>query len=489
MTFKGAVFPLEVFSVLATFFAIYSVVYNIFFHPLKHIPGPFFARACGIPYALHMRDGSIVRWVKKSHDKYGDVVRLAPTEVSFISGETAWQDIYGFRTGKNKSIGHYLKDKKWFIAPGNGDSSVLIADEAGHSRMRRNLSHAFSDKALRGQESLIQSYVDLLVQRLGEHAAKDESVDIMTWYNYTTFDVISDLIFGEPLYCLRDSVKHDWISITYRSIMAFAFHAARNKHFIFKHIDALCSIFQKSPNPIRSRIEFSQRAHDLVSKRLLKVEHEKEGERADFFTHIIKNQEKDTTRLTREEMDNNAVGFLIAGSETTATTLSGATYLLLSNPSTYTKAIAEIRSRFSCADQITMEEVNKLEYLIAVFQETLRYYPPVPTGFPRVVPAGGDRISGYYIAGGTSVYCSQHAMNHSERNYKDPELFVPERWLGDERYKDDNKRALNPFSFGPRNCLGKNLAYAEMRLILSKVLTLKRVNSNGLADCPGVRAL
>lgn len=60
-----------------------------------------------------MRDGSIVRWVKKSHDKYGDVVRLAPTEVSFISGETAWQDIYGFQTGKNKSIGHYLKDKKW----------------------------------------------------------------------------------------------------------------------------------------------------------------------------------------------------------------------------------------------------------------------------------------------------------------------------------------------------------------------------------------
>jgi hypothetical protein len=49
--------------------------------------------------------------------------------------------------------------------------------------MRRNLSHAFSDKALRGQESLIQSYVDLLVQRLGEHAAKDESVDIMTWYS------------------------------------------------------------------------------------------------------------------------------------------------------------------------------------------------------------------------------------------------------------------------------------------------------------------
>lgn len=70
----------------------------------------------------------------------------------------------------------------------------------------------------------------------------------------------------------------------------------------------------------------------------------------------------------------------------------------------------------------------------------------------------------------TSVYVSQHATNHSTRNYTSPELYVPERWLGDVRYKDDNRASLNPFSFGPRNCLGKNLAYAEMRLILAKVL-------------------
>jgi len=60
-----------------------------------------------------MRDGTIVRWIEECHNKYGDAVRLAPTEVSFISGETAWQDIYGFRVGKNKSAGHYLKDMTW----------------------------------------------------------------------------------------------------------------------------------------------------------------------------------------------------------------------------------------------------------------------------------------------------------------------------------------------------------------------------------------
>lgn len=70
----------------------------------------------------------------------------------------------------------------------------------------------------------------------------------------------------------------------------------------------------------------------------------------------------------------------------------------------------------------------------------------------------------------TAVYVSQHATNHSTRNYTSPSLFAPERWMGSEKYKDDNRASLQPFSFGPRNCLGKNLAYAEMRLILAKVL-------------------
>jgi cytochrome P450 len=150
-----------------------------------------------------MRNGTILSFVRKSHQKYGDAVRIAPGEVSFISGETAWQDIYGFRTGNHKTP-PYLKDRTWFPKPMNGVASIITSDEELHARLRRNFSHGFSDKALRTQESIVQGFVDLLVHRLHEQVQEGTDVDIMRWYNYTTFDVIADLTFGEPLYCLRD---------------------------------------------------------------------------------------------------------------------------------------------------------------------------------------------------------------------------------------------------------------------------------------------
>jgi len=130
-----------------------------------------------------MRNGTIAQWTRAQHAQHGAAVRLSPREVSFISGETAWPDIYGFRTGKHQNTGPYLKDMSWYLKPVNGVRSLISSDESAHSRMRRNLAHAFSDRALRGQEGLVQRYVDLLVHRIGEQGVSGKGVDIMRWYS------------------------------------------------------------------------------------------------------------------------------------------------------------------------------------------------------------------------------------------------------------------------------------------------------------------
>lgn len=238
--------------------------------------------------------------------------------------------------------------------------------------------------------------------------------------------------------------------MVFASVKAIGTLAARRKYPMFDYYDRIKGLFTDNSEAIRKRKEFFGLAQQKVTKRL-----EKETERPDFMGYIMKNMPSEEKGLTRSEIDSNAVIFLIAGSETTATLLSGTTYLLLKHPDIYSRLVQEIRSRFKTQSEITIEEVNKLDFMIACFQEGFRHYPPVPTGFPRVVPTGGDNISGHYVPEGTSVYVSQHATNMSPRNYTDAEKFVPERWLGDERYKDDNRVTLNPFSFGPRNCLGK----------------------------------
>jgi cytochrome P450 len=70
----------------------------------------------------------------------------------------------------------------------------------------------------------------------------------------------------------------------------------------------------------------------------------------------------------------------------------------------------------------------------------------------------------------TIVAIHQWALYHDDQHFKDPFGYHPERWLGDPAFADDHKETFQPFHVGPRNCLGRNLAYIEMRLILARVL-------------------
>jgi hypothetical protein len=72
--------------------------------------------------------------------------------------------------------------------------------------VRGNLNHGFSDKGLRDQEPRVMKYVGLLIERLRDHS-KDGPVDISTWYNFTTFDIMGELAFGESFSVLETRVE------------------------------------------------------------------------------------------------------------------------------------------------------------------------------------------------------------------------------------------------------------------------------------------
>jgi cytochrome P450 len=121
------------------------------------------------------------------------------------------------------------------------------------------------------------------------------------------------------------------------------------------------------------------------------------------------------------------------------------------------KLRAEIHAAFQHESDISMRALQGLEYLNAVLQESMRVYPPVPCTFPRTTPRGGAMVCGRFVPAGYIVGVNQLAAMTSAQNFARPLQFAPERWLGDEQYQHDIRKAYQPFSYGPRNCLGKKL--------------------------------
>ena len=177
--------------------------------------------------------------------------------------------------------------------------------------------------------------------------------------------------------------------------------------------------------------------------------------------------------MSNGEIESNASVLIIAGSETSrclsshfshsilrivaATLLSGLTYHLLRNPHVLQTLTSLIRTAFPLEADINMVAVQQLHYLNACIEEGLRVYPPGAAGFPRMAPEGGAMVCGRFVPAGTAVYVTQYAAHVSASNFTGPKDFVPERWLANPpaRYADDNRKAMQPFSVGPRNCIGR----------------------------------
>ncbi|GAT24546.1 cytochrome P450 monooxygenase [Aspergillus luchuensis] len=362
------------------------------------------------------KDWAIFLTILELHRQYGDVVRIAPNELSFATA-SAWKDIYN-TTGSGTFI------KSTFYKVANFEASDIIgeSDINEHARMRRLWAFGFSAKALIAHEELEQRYVDLLINQIQKFGSSPQGMNVVDWFNYLTFDIIGELVFGESFGATEKGTSAFWISVILGNMQAGAI------------IDVLRRF---------GMVLGFKKVFELLPFEKIK----------DMNRH---------TQVTRE------MAASIAGSETTATTLSAATYFILKHPEVYAKMRDEIRSRFKDYSEITSSSVGQLPYFHAVLNETMRLYPPVPFGPPRISP--GAYVDGHYIPKkvGAVTEVSVHAWttNRDARYFSDPTRFDPERWLDPNM---DDKSAFFPFLLGPRVCLGRNLAFIELRLVLAKV--------------------
>ena len=331
--------------------------------------------------------GRLPRWIKEQHDYFGsDVVRIRPGGLSFI-GDTAWKDMFSQRYGNQK----FKKDSIVYGKAPDGVNSVLTANDADHSRMRGLIAHAFSEKALKSQESLIQSYVNLLINELKKEVRTipGGTVDMVQWLSWVTFDIVGDLSMGKTFHSLTDKEFHPWVSFLSETFKAIVFMSTLRQLKIPEKLVPLFlpkGLYLKRMSHLRS---VTKSVHQRMAE---------SPDRPDFLSYILKHN--DEKGMTIPEIIANASLFIGAGSFSTATVLCGAIYYLSKTPSAFKAATEEVRNAFQTEEAISVDSVAQLTYLSAVINESHRMYPAALAGSPHLVPDNGAFISGRWIPGG-----------------------------------------------------------------------------------------
>ncbi|KAI0483447.1 cytochrome P450 [Xylaria cf. heliscus] len=450
----SATVALKFILTLIGLWTVQHIIYNLYFHPLANYPGPLLARITLIWRFWHSLRGRFHRVIETNHQKYGDVFRVSPNELSFCT-VSAYKTIYGTRTSAELKV----PKAAFYDMFGAGFSEPCISCEKDPSTAgaKRSLfSGAFSAKSLGEQEAVLQRCINTFVAKVGKLGGGDEGLDMRKWYEMVSFDILGEMAFGESFNCIENESSHFWLDMILGHVFAISVMDNLNRYPLL--MAAIRSLPKKWTTS-----KLSQRQSDF-SREKVKRRLEKRTEQTDFLSTVAKKVLNG--EVSQEEMAAHSSTFVIAGGETTATSMTAITYYLLRSPSSHDKLKREVRSRFNSIGEIDITNSGQLPYLQAVIKEGMRILPANSQGLPRRSP--GIEVDGNFVPEGTEFHVSPWTMAHDTRYWHDPFVFKPERWTDAEC--KDIKAASQPFSMGPRACIGKNFAYAQMSLELAKLV-------------------
>lgn len=170
--------------------------------------------------------------------------------------------------------------------------------------------------------------------------------------------------------------------------------------------------------------------------------------------------------LDRRKLEDNISTLIGAGSDTVAVALTWAIFLLSHVPHVRAAIEAEIDTHVSNAE-LTTEMLGKLVWTRAVIEETMRLYPPAPM-IGRMA-RGKDTFGGVHYPAGTTVLIAPWVLHRHARLWREPDVFLPERFLPGQR-EQIPRYAYLPFGAGPRGCLGMGFAMQEAVVALASLL-------------------
>ena len=295
-------------------------------------------------------------------------------------------------------------------------------------------------------------------------------VEIRDWASRATLDIIGLAGCGKDFDSLMDPENE--LFQTYRKIFA----SNRGAQLVQLLLGMLphwlaVNLPLKRNDEIGNAISTIKKvARELIRTKRSKLE---KGEAID--TDIL-SVAMESGGFSDEDLVNQLMTFLAAGHETTASAMSWAVYLLCKHPDVQTRLRQELRSELPALleanGQISSTEIDRLPYLNAVLQETMRIFPPVPLTLRET--AHDTTIQGSFIPAHTTIVICPWAINTSQHLWgPDARAFNPDRWLKPGQANTggaESNYAITTFLHGPRSCIGKDFAKAEFACLVASLV-------------------
>ncbi|KAF9054569.1 cytochrome P450 [Panaeolus papilionaceus] len=434
-----------------------SVAYRLSpWHPLARYPGPLLCSITKFYFAFLALTGRQHIYYRRLHQKYGNIIRIGPNEVSICDANA----IVGLLGNGGLPKGSFWDGR---IPPGEVPL-IAIKDKKEHGRRRRPWNRAFSPIALKGYEDIVTRRVVQLCDELANRVG--QSIDLSTGFSYFSFDVMNDLAFGGG----SDMIRLGDINGFWHLLEA----SQKNATFL-SHVPWLGQLVYRLPFLAGKLKAFRAYARDRAFVR------SKDGSSSKDIYHYLTGEDGVTSRPpSMKEIISDGSLAIVAGSDTVASAVAHTFYYLMANQSKLEHLQQEIDTLGD--DILDPAKQAQLPYLNAILCESMRLLPPVLTGSRRTTPRqnDGQMVGQYYIPSGTTAYMATYALQRDPRYFAPhPNDFLPERWLPEDVrrslapnvFKDDinfilDQTAFIPFSFGPANCVGSNLAWMELRMLV-----------------------
>ncbi|OAG42902.1 hypothetical protein AYO21_02853 [Fonsecaea monophora] len=426
-------------------------IYRLLLHPLRKFPGPWAAKLTKLEGVYYALPGKFHDHMQEIHDKYGDVVRIGPNELSFRSA-SAVKHLVG-----KVNKGAYFETSVY--TEGEGVPINALVDFEEHKQRRRLWDSAFNQKSLKSFSPMFNRLLDRLIGEL--HKFEGQTVNFVDWCDYYAFDVMGELAFAKDFGLITGEGNRDYSGFIRSGLKIF---------FVVSNIpwiSPLAYYFPISEEVKQQSIKFRELGSKQYDERRLQG-----TEPHDIFSHLIDSYTKHAKNAEAHLRADSPVLF-IAGSDTTSTTMAFLFYFVLRDRKVYKRLRDEIDQAWDGKSPLEagMLGIETCPYLHGAIQEALRLVPPAPNGMQRRLIRDTE-IDGHFIPAGTLVSVNAWAAQRHAKHFTNPLDFVPERWIDSERDKEWNHvpMAYIPFGIGSYLCIGRALAMQELRLIAVKLM-------------------